>query len=86
MSAKERGCECLNVDCYSHLLTDIFNFPVRYCENFERVIDIARMYPNNNVLIRIDGHLTVSCNSIIYDLFDCRQRLVTKYWIIPNKN
>lgn len=86
MSARDNGCECLNVKCYSHLLTDIFKLPIRYCEHWERVIDIAKMFPNNKVLIRMDGHLSVSENSIIYDLFDCRNHLATCYWIVPNKN
>lgn len=86
MSAEHNKCDTLCVCCYHHLLEDVFGLPMRSPENWERVGDIAQMYPNNNVLIRIHGHLTVSCNSVIYDLWDCRQRLVDCYWIVPNKN
>ena len=86
MSAKDNGCECLNYQCYSHLLTDVFGLPIEYCNNWERVKDIAKKYPNNKVLIRMEGHLTMSDNGIIYDLFNCTEHLVTCYWVIPNKN
>ena len=86
MSARDNGCECLTLECYSHLLTDVFGLPIRYCENWERVGEIAKMFPNNKVLIRMEGHLSMSDNSIIYDLFDCRNHFATCYWIVPNKN
>lgn len=83
MSAKVNNCDTLCVCCYHHLLEDVFHLPVRKCNNWERVKDIARSYPNNRVLIRIDGHLTVSDCGTIYDLWDCSQRLVDCYWIVP---
>ena len=83
MSAKVNKSDTLCVCCYHHLLEDVFHLPVRKCNNWERVKDIARSYPNNRVLIRIDGHLTVSDCGIIYDLWDCSQRLVDCYWIVP---
>lgn len=86
MSARDNGCECLTLECYSHLLTDVFGLPIRYCKNLEKVGEISKMFPNNKVLIRMEGHLSVSVNSIIYDLFDCRNHFATCYWIVPNKN
>lgn len=82
VSADINRCEKLCVCCYHHLLEDIFKLPVRYCKNGETVGEIARMYPNNKVIIRIDGHLTMSDKAIIYDLFDCRNKIVDCYWIV----
>jgi hypothetical protein len=86
MSAQNNQCDTLCVCCYHHLLEDVFGLSMRSCEKFERVGDIAKKYPNNKVIIRIEGHLTMSDNGIIYDLWDCTQRLVDCYWIVPNKN
>ena len=86
MSAEVNNCDTLCVCCYNLLLEDIFKLPVRYCKNNETVIDIAKIYPYNKLLIRIEGHLTTSDCGVIYDLWDCRNRLVDCYWIVPNKN
>lgn len=83
MSAKHNDCSTLCLDCYRHLLEDVFKLPVRYPKNFERVSDVAKQFKNNKVLIRIQGHLTVSDCGIVYDLWDCTRRLVDCYWIIP---
>jgi hypothetical protein len=82
MSAEHNNCDTLCVCCYNHLLEDVFNLPVRHPLNWERVGDIADLYPNNTVIIRIEGHLTMAENGVVYDLWDCRQRLVDKYWIV----
>ena len=83
MSSKVNNCDTLCVCCYHHLLEDVFHLPVRRCNSWERVKDIARSYPNNRVLIRIEGHLTVSDCGVIRDLWDCTERLVDCYWIVP---
>lgn len=81
LSAKANNCDMLCLSCYRLLLEDVFLLPVRYCENWETVDDIAHMFPNNRVIIRVDGHLTRSVYGGIDDLWDCRQRLVDCYWI-----
>lgn len=86
MSAEVNNCDTLCVCCYNLLLEDVFKLPVRYAKNNETVIDVAKMFPYNKVLIRIEGHLTVSDKGVVFDLWDCRNRLVDKYWIVPNKN
>lgn len=83
LSAEHNKCDTLCVDCYHHLLEEVFKLPVRYPDQFERVKDIASQFPNNKVIIRIEGHLTMSDNGIIYDLWDCTHRLVDCYWIVP---
>lgn len=82
LSAEKNKCDKLCVCCYHFLLEDIFGLPVRYCKNYETVEDIARLYPHNKCIIRINGHLSCSINGKIYDLWDCTQKLVDCYWII----
>lgn len=84
LSASYFECDTLCVCCYNYLLEKIFRLPVRFCDDWETVGEIANMYPNNKLLIRIDGHLTMSDCGVIYDLWDCTNKLVDCYWIIPN--
>jgi hypothetical protein len=81
MSAEHNKCDTLCVCCYHHLLEDVFKLPVKYAKDLERVRDIAKQYENNKIIIRIDGHLTMSDKGIVYDLWDCTNRYVDCYWI-----
>lgn len=82
ISAYYYGCDPLCVSCYDNLLEDVFNFPVRYCENGETVGQIAYKYPNNILIIRIPNHLTTSIYSIINDIWRCNDEIVDRYWIV----
>lgn len=82
MSAAFFVCDELFVDCYAHLLEDVFGLRRVKCFHAETVEDIARAYPNNKVLIRIDGHLTVSVSSFVFDTWDCSQEIVDQYWVV----
>ena len=76
------GCDPLQLCCYHHIIEDIFGFPVRYCYDGETVGEVAEMYPNNKVIIRIDGHLTCAVHGVIYDIWRCNDKEVDCYWII----
>ena len=58
-------------------------------KRYERVYDIpeyvgevAGAYPDNILLISMNGHLTCSLFGCIYDSFDCRDRLAEYCWIV----
>lgn len=82
MASRYYGCEKLTCSCYGRVLTDIFGFPLRYCDNAETVGEISKKYPYNTLLIRVDGHLTTSIAGVIFDIWDCSKKVVDKYWII----
>jgi hypothetical protein len=75
-------CDKLCVNCYGRLLTDIFNFPIRYDDYKHTVGEISKQYPYNTVIIRIDGHLTTSIMGVVADIWDCSDKLVDCYWIV----
>lgn len=81
MSADLNECDTLCICCYHHLLEDVFDLPVYYCNFNETVEDIASKYTHNRLIIRIDGHLTCAINGIIYDLWDCTKKNVDCFWI-----
>lgn len=76
------GCDKLTVNCYGRLLTEIFNYPVRYCNRGETVGDVVEKFPYNTLIIRIDGHLTCSVLGILTDIWNCSDKEVDRYWII----
>lgn len=81
------NCDRLCVNCYGRLLSQVFNFPIRYCDFKKTVSEIAKTYPYNTVIIRVDGHLTASVMGVIADIWDCSDKLVDCYWIVSqNKN
>lgn len=47
-----------------------------------RVGNVAYEYPNNVLLITMNGHITCSKYGVIYDSFDCRDRIVEDAWIV----
>ena len=58
-------------------------------EHYDRIYNIPRTvgevsgaYPNNILLITMNGHITCSMYGIIYDSFDCRERIAEYCWKI----
>lgn len=81
LTAEHYRCDKLRVCCYKHLLSDILGYQIKYCDNNEIVSDVINMYPNNKLLIRLDGHLLAAVNGVIYDLFDSSDSYVDCFWI-----
>lgn len=82
ISADLFGCDKLNMPCYNNLLSNILCYRQRFCYSGETVEEIADRYPNDNVLMRLDGHLTCSIKGCVLDTFDCSQERVDCYWVI----
>lgn len=78
-TAKLLDCEKLCVCCYRHLLDDIFKYKRVNCDNMI-VNDFANKNPIGTYLLRINGHITCVINGNIYDIWDCRQEIVTDAW------
>ncbi len=82
LSANNFGCDALVLSCYQNLLEKVLCYRGHECYNGETVGEISKRYKNHKVLIRIDQHLTCSMYGVIEDLWDCTEKLVTKYWIV----
>ena len=81
-NAKENECEKLCVCCYHSLLDGTFGYPRHYCHNNETVEEIAQAHPNDNLIIRIQEHLTCSINGQVLDFWDCSGKAVDCFWIV----
>ena len=44
--------------------------------------EISAMFPNSTLLITMQGHITCSKNGVIYDTFDCRDRMAESVWLV----
>lgn len=54
----------------------------RLYDIYGTVGEVSAMFPNNTLLITMNGHITCSKNGIIYDTFDCRDRKVESVWLV----
>jgi hypothetical protein len=75
-------CESLCVCCYHHLLENVFGLQKQFA-NGRTVKEIAKQFNNNIVIIRIQGHLTMSEFGVVYDLWDCTDEVADVFWLIP---
>jgi len=44
--------------------------------------EVAGAYPDNILLITMNGHITCAKYGVIYDSFDCRDRVAEYCWIV----
>lgn len=80
--ANWRNCDKLCVDCYHSLLENVFGFTCFFPRKNVNVAEVANYFSDKTVIMRVDGHLTVSVYSLILDIWDCSEELVDMYWIV----
>lgn len=78
-------CEALCVCCYEHLLESVYQLEeVPNCKGMS-----IREFANKNYkgiyIIRVDGHLTCVIDSILYDIWNCRDEIVDIAWKVKEK-
>ena len=71
------------MDCYDNLLEDYFGYE-RHDINYKYTVqEVADMFSNDIVLMRINGHLTCSIRGgIVTDIFNCTNELVDVAWVV----
>lgn len=79
-NGKYYQCDELNVRCYEKLLDDDFNLP-HYQGWGKRVKDLSKEFCKDILIIRIEGHLTVSVYGDVLDIWNCSNEIATDYWI-----
>lgn len=77
-------CERLCVCCYQHLLTDVFKYDKIYCRDMS-VAEFAKLHPQGTYLIRMDGHLSVLHDGVVYDIWDCSNEILTDVWYVTRR-
>ena len=75
---------------YEGTLLDKRDFVRNYLNNTYKKINgiegtvgyVSAIFPNNTLLITMNGHIVCSKNGVIYDTFDCRDRQVEDVWLV----
>lgn len=80
-NGEQLNCETLNVKCYEKLLDNDFNLP-HYVSFGKTAEQVANDFPDNTLLLRMNGHLSYSVNGIIFDIWDCSKEIITDFWIV----
>lgn len=66
-----------------HFIRDYLDERYKRINNIPRTVgEVAGAYPDNVLLITMNGHITCSKYGVIYDSFDCRERLAEYCWIV----
>lgn len=78
-SADILNCDRLYVCCYRHLLDDYFGFEKIYCNNIT-LNQFADDHPFGIYLTRMEGHLSCVIDGDCYDIWDCRDEILTDVW------
>lgn len=74
-------CDELNVRCYEKLLDCDLKFPHYKGDNYY-MYEIAEDFPNDILILRTEGHLSLSIRGVIHDIWDCSRECVTDFWIV----
>lgn len=81
-NSQKYDCEPLTKSCYRNLLENYFGLSAS--RGYGRTVQqVANTFPNNRVIMRLHGHLTVSdFGGVIKDIFDCSHEIVDEFWVV----
>ena len=79
-TARDLGCEMSCIGCYSSLFRRLGLQEVD-AEGMS-VGEVADAYNHNIAIIRIKGHLTCSLMGCVMDIWDCRNSMSDRAWIV----
>ena len=80
-TAKLLGCSKLCWSCYAFLISNVLGGKQVNCDGMS-VEEFADEHKQGTYLLRIDMHLTTIIDGVLYDTFDCRERLCHIAWEI----
>ena len=72
-------CDRICVSCYKHFIENVLYCKPLNCDGMS-VGEFADMHPRGIYLVRMDQHISCIINNTIYDIFDCRNHLLTNAW------
>lgn len=81
--AKKHGILLDDVNFVEPLLDSRYDRVKTYFN--ETVGDFIEEYSKGTYLITMPGHITVAKNGVIYDTFDCRNRLLKNAWRVSRR-
>lgn len=79
--AKLFRCPRLCVCCYENLLNYVYKYPKVDCAVGMTIGEFASKFQDGRYLTRVDGHLSSVVNGVIYDTWDCSEKVITDCWV-----
>lgn len=78
--AQDKGILLDDVEFVEPLLDSRYK---RFCYKNKYVGDFVEEHPIGVFLITMNAHITCCKNGMIYDTFDCRDRIMKCAWVVP---
>jgi hypothetical protein len=72
-------CERICMSCYKHLIENVLYCKPLDCDGMT-VEEFADMHPYGTYLVRMNQHISCIIDNTIYDIFNCRDHLLTNAW------
>ena len=72
-------CDRICMYCYKHLIENVLYYKPLDCDGMT-VEEFADMHPIGTYLVRMQQHISIIIENTIYDIFDCRDHLLTNAW------
>lgn len=73
-------CEDLTVECYSNIMRELGYNECDACG--KTVEELCNEFPEDILLVRLEGHLTCCVNGCCYDIWDCTGEHADLFWIV----
>lgn len=81
-TARLLDCCKLCVSCYEFLIREVLGGVPKNCEGMT-INEFAELHPYGTYLLRMDGHISTLIDYTVYDIFDCRNHIITNAWKMP---
>lgn len=72
-------CSRICLSCYKHLIENVLYYKPLDCDGMT-VEEFADMHPIGTYLVRMEQHISIIIDNCIYDIFDCRDHILTNVW------
>ena len=72
-------CSRICMSCYKHLIENVLYYKPLDCDGMT-VGEFADMHPKGIYLVRMNQHISTIIDNTIYDIFDCRNHIITNAW------
>lgn len=73
-------CESLCVCCYKFLLDSVYNLQRIEEVRGMTINEFAKLFNQGTYIVRVDAHCTCVVDSVLYDIWDCRDEIVDIVW------
>lgn len=72
-------CSRICLSCYKHLIENVLYYKPLDCDGMT-VEEFADMHPIGTYLVRMEQHISIIIDNCIYDIFNCRDHILTNAW------